>query len=225
MLWIKANNGNKHVGFKLWRSILDGPHTNAKLKLSLAFVVFAFISSPASAGTISFEGYVDSTVLTSQYPGLTFSNAVILSSGIGLNDLDFPPHSGSNVVSDDGGPITISFATPVSGFSGYLTYLEPLTITAFDAHNDPLAEAFSSFSDNLGTAGDPGSSPNEFLQVEFGSGIYSVSIEADPGGFSFTLDDASFQGITTVPEPSTYMLLFTGLAILSIKKNIKRRHV
>src|ERR1022692_3582415 len=90
--------------------------------------------SPLSAGTVTldFEGFPDSTPLTTQYPGLTFQNATILTAGIGLNELEFPPHSGTNVVFDDGGPISILFDGPVLSFSGYFTYAEPLVLAAFD---------------------------------------------------------------------------------------------
>src|SRR5579859_4683074 len=82
---------------------------------------------------INFEGLADGTILANQYPGLAFSNAIILTAGISLNEFEFPPHSGVNVASDNGGPITIEFSTPVVSFGGYFTYLEPLTLDAFDA--------------------------------------------------------------------------------------------
>ena len=37
------------------------------------------------AATIDFEGLADSTILTNQYPGLTFTNAIVLTAGIGIN--------------------------------------------------------------------------------------------------------------------------------------------
>src|SRR5947207_2203983 len=82
----------------------------------------------ASAATIDFEGFPDSTILTTQYPGLTFSNAMILTAGISLNEFELPPHSGVNVVSDNAGPMTLDFASPITSFSGYFTYLVPLTL-------------------------------------------------------------------------------------------------
>ena len=98
--------------------------------------------------TVTFEGLADSTVLATQYSGLTFSNAIILSAGISLNEFEFPLHSGSNVASDNGGPITISFASPVESVSGYFTYGVSLTIQAFDGSNNLLASAVSRFSSN-----------------------------------------------------------------------------
>lgn len=159
-----------------------------------------------------FEGFPDGTVLSDQYPGLTFSSATILTAGIGLNEFEFPPFSGINVVFDDGGPITITFDSPVSSFAGHFTYFVSLTMTAFDASNNPVDQALSLFNSNLACLagppcfGDPGSGPNELLQVMFSGGISSVTIVGDPGGFSFTMD-----GPTPVPEPSSLSLLFLGI--------------
>src|ERR1035441_4544505 len=174
-----------------------------------ALVVLAVILLPvplkAATITIDFEGFPDSTSLTTQYLGLTFQNATILTSGISLNEFEFPPHSGSNVVFDDGGPISISFSSPILSFSGFFTYAEPLVLAAFDAGSSQVGSAVSAFSSNLALSGDTGSSPNEFLQVSFAGGISSVTISGDPAGGSFTMDDATYN--STVPEPSSIFLL------------------
>jgi hypothetical protein len=168
---------------------------------------------PVIAGTIDFEGLPDSTALTNQYAGLTFTNTIILSAGISLNEFEFPPHSGINVASDNGGPISIEFAVPVSSFGAYFTYAEPLTLQAFDAANDQVGSAVSAFFSNLALSGDSGSSPNEFLQVSYAGGISSVTITGDPAGGSFVVDDAVFNAGSTsaVPEPATLLLAALGL--------------
>ncbi len=102
----------------------------------------------ATTVTLDFEGFPDGTVLTTQYPGLTFSNAIVLSAGISLNEFEFPPHSGVNVASDNGGPIVITFDSPVLSVSGYFTFLEPLTLTAYDASDKQVADTTSIFSNN-----------------------------------------------------------------------------
>ena len=43
----------------------------------------------AGAITLEFEGFPDSTVLTTQYPGVTFTNAIILTAGISLTSSSF----------------------------------------------------------------------------------------------------------------------------------------
>jgi hypothetical protein len=172
---------------------------------------------PLAAGsiTLDFEGFPDSTILTTQYPGVTFTNAIILSAGISLNEFEFPPHSGVNAASDNNGPLSIAFATPIESFSAYFTYAESLTLDAFDATDSLVASALSAFSSNMALSGDPGSSPNEFLEVSFTGGISSVTITGDPLGGSFAMDDATYTTAgTTVPEPGSLSLLVVGTTAL-----------
>jgi hypothetical protein len=159
--------------------------------------------------TIDFEGFPDSTILANQYPGLAFINAIVLTAGISLNEFEFPPHSGVNVASDNGGPILILFNTPVLSFGGYFTYVEPLTVVAFDSAETEVSSAGSLFSSNDALFGDFGSSPNEFLEVDYASGISSVTITGDPNGGSFVMDDIGFT--SAVPEPSSLLLFLTAV--------------
>jgi hypothetical protein len=194
-----------------------------KLRATLPILagLLLYLQPQSRADTIDFEGLPDSTILTNQYPGLTFTNAIILTAGISLNEFELPPHSGVNVASDNNGPITIDFAAPVLSFSGYFTYLEPLTLDAFDSLDNQIDSAASAFSSNDALFGDPGSSPNEFLQVSFGDGISSVTITGDPAGGSFVMDDISFT--SAVPEPSSLLLLVTGaLAIRVLRRRTLR---
>ena len=182
-----------------------------------AFMFLALVVPihPAQAITIDFEGFSNSTQLTTQFSGLAFTNATVITAGIGLNELMFPPHSGTNVVFDDGGSLRIVFGTPQASVGGFFTYALPLTLTAFDDSNDSLGTATSRFSSNLALSGDPGSAPNEFLTIALGGGIRSVTILGDPLGGTFALDDLTVTPApeaTLVPEPSTLLLLVTGLA-------------
>jgi hypothetical protein len=180
---------------------------------------------------LDFEGFPDSTPLTTQYPGVTFSNATVISAGITLNEFELPPHSGANVVFDDGGPMTISFASPILSFGGFFTYYQPLTLQAFDTSHAQVASAASAFRVNVGCdpgpfcLGDPASSPNEFLGVSFPNGISRVIITGDPAGTSFVLDDAT---ITTpaasVPEPSSIILFLSVLGSVAIAA-LQKRHI
>jgi hypothetical protein len=158
-----------------------------------AALILLVVAGPAPliAGntTVSFEGLPDSTVVTTQYSGLTFANTIILSAGITLNEFEFPPHSGTNVASDNGGPITITFATPIQSFSGYFTYSVPLTIRAFGSTNNLVASAVSRFSSNEALSGVAGSQPNELIQVAFTGGITEIVITGSAAGTSFALDD------------------------------------
>jgi hypothetical protein len=189
------------------------------------FVALVAPFHPAQAVIIDFEGFTDSTPLTTQLPDLTFTNAAIISAGITLNQFEFPPRSGINVVFVDGGPLRIVFGTPQASVGGFFTYAAPLTLTAFDDGNESVATATSAFLSNLALSGDPGSSANEFLAVAFNGGIRSVTVLGDPLGGSFALDDLTItpapEHVTPVPEPSTLLLLVTGLASAMASRRVR----
>ena len=98
-----------------------------------------FASSSSAALITNFESFQDGDHLTTQIPGLTFTNTTVATAGISLNELEFPPHSGVNAAFDDGGPITVAFATPIGEFDGYFDYSVPITLDAFNAANQILA--------------------------------------------------------------------------------------
>jgi|HubBroStandDraft_4_1064222.scaffolds.fasta_scaffold166684_2 hypothetical protein len=192
---------------------------------SLLFLVCLF-APPAHADsvTIDFENLSDSTIVGSNYAsqGVIFTGAVVLSAGISLNDADFPPHSGTNVAVDALGPMTLTFTTPISSFSGFFTYLEPVTITAFGAADQVLGSATSMFAENFVSSGNP---PNELLQIGALSSIDSLTIVGDPGGSSFTVDDIAFTqtSSSTVPEPATLALTGGGLIFMVAMRRLARR--
>ncbi|WP_374692546.1 hypothetical protein [Accumulibacter sp.] len=168
-------------------------------------------SAPAAALTINFETLADGEALTSQFAGLTFSNAVALHAGVSLNEFEFPPRSGSVVIADDGGPIGVSFANPVSHIDAYFTYASPVTLTAFDVLDQVLGSVTSTYGSNLALSGDAGSSPNELLQLAFAAGIARLALTGDPAGYSFVLDDLSFTPTAVpIPEPATPLLTMIG---------------
>src|ERR1035437_846057 len=105
------------------------------------FAILLLCTVQADADLLDFESLTSLEVVTTQFPGLTFSNTITLTAGISLNELDFPPRSGVNVVSDDGGPISILFSTPMLSFSGYFTYIVPLSLEAFDSSDTSLTLA------------------------------------------------------------------------------------
>jgi hypothetical protein len=145
----------------------------------------------AQDAPFGFESFADSTILTNQYAGTAFSNAIVLSAGITLNQLEFPPHAGSNVAGDNGGPITITFVSPPRSFSGYFTYNVTLTMQALDASNNVLTSVTSQFSHNQAISGAAGSQPNELVTVSSAAGISKIVIAGSAQGSSFTVDDAS----------------------------------
>ena len=116
------------------------------MKTSLPLGAAAFLcaaaltSASASATTIGFESLADLDPVTTQFSpsGVTFANTIALKAGLSLNDGEFPPHSGSVVISDDGGPMTMLFSTPVTQVGVFFTYALPLTLTAWDVL-DPVS--------------------------------------------------------------------------------------
>ena len=191
----------------------------------------AQVLQPAAAPVaLDFESFPDGTLLTNQYAGVVFSNAQILSAGASLNEQEAPPHSGVNVVSDDGGPMSLVFTTPVTSFGGYFNYNSPLTLDAYDASSTLIGSAQSLFTDNFALSGDAGSSPNELIELSPVGDISSIIITGNPGGGSFTLDDASFTPLTTplppaVPEPNPGMLLLVGLVTLAARRRTVASHL
>jgi hypothetical protein len=192
----------------------------------LAAVLFGCLGciAPASAGltVIDFEGLLDLDPVTNQYEsaGLTFSNATALTAEFSLNQFEFPPRSGSSVVFDDGGPMTIAFSAPVTSVFGYFTYGSKLTLsfTPFDA-SDFLSPVVSMFDINMALSGDIGSAPNERLGLNWANGIVGLTISGDASRGSFTLDDLTFG----VPEPSPLARLVAGLIGLC-RRRASRRH-
>jgi len=193
----------------------------------IALVIAGLIAAPASFPlhadtlTIDFEGLADSTPVTTQFSNVVFSNATAISAGISLNEFEFPPRSGTNVVFDDGGPMSILFTSLVFDFTGYFTYLMPITLEAFDVNSNFVASLTSQFSSNLGLSGDPGSLPNELFQLSYAPGIAQVTITGDPFGGSFTLDDVTV--VTAIPEPSSGILFLTGAASFLLAGRKRKR--
>jgi hypothetical protein len=176
------------------------------------------------AAIIDFEGLPDSTFLNNQYPGLTFSNAQIATAGISLNELEFPPHSGVNVVVDVSGPISILFATPAASVGGYFTYASLVTLTGYDTSSNLISSAASAFNTNEALSGEAGSSPNEFMQVSSGAGIARLTITGEPTGSSFAVDDLVYPAEPVViPEPSTLKLAGSACLLALAAQFIKKR--
>jgi hypothetical protein len=181
----------------------------------------------ACAAPVDFEGFLDGESLTGQISGLTFTNATVLQAGVSLNDANFPPHSGINVVVDAGGPMSILFNNSISSFSAFFTYVSQLTMRAYDANGAVVDTATSLFNVNYAGSGTPGSSPNEAIAVDFASGIRRIEILGDIGGDSFVMDDASYVPTSTseVPEPASMLLAATALTLLAGMRHPSRgRH-
>lgn len=164
-----------------------------------------------------FDTFNDSVGIANQYSGLAFINTTVLERGISLNEFSFPPHSGDDAAFDDGGPIVITFSSPVQSVSGYFTYLNGLTLSAYDSNNNLVDIAYSTFLTNLADGtGDVGSVPNELLSVAgMGDQIARIVVGSSTSGSSFVMDDLTVStSITALPIPGTLPLILGGLALI-----------
>jgi PEP-CTERM motif-containing protein len=193
------------------------------LRLALLATVLAVLSSPLQAATIviDFESLNEGDFVGGLLgPDVTFSNASILTAGSSLNELEFPPQSGTNVAVDTGGAMRLDFAAPISSFSAYFTYAAPLTLEFFDASSNSLGVVTSLFGENYVSTGNP---TNELLSAAF-AGTAFLTISGSPLGGSFLIDDVSFEttDVAPVPEPSTILLIGSGLAAWGYSKRRRR---
>ncbi|HLG56871.1 MAG TPA: PEP-CTERM sorting domain-containing protein [Vicinamibacterales bacterium] len=204
------------------------PMFRGATRLFVLIAALALVPSTLRAApiVIDFEAFADGDDLTTQLSGLTFSNTMILTAGISLNELEFPQVSGLNAVFDNGGPMRIDFAAPMFSIGGYFNYLTPLVMRAFGASDNLLDATSSAFSSNLALSGDPGSASNEFLSLAF-SGISYVTISGDAFGGSFTLDDLTYDTgrPTSVPEPATLSLVLLGAGMYVGFARLRRKVV
>ena len=76
-----------------------------------------FACCDAYADVITFDNLPTSTIVTNQFPGVSFTGAQVLTAGVNLNSQFFPPVSNPNVVFNFlNGTITATFApTPTGG--------------------------------------------------------------------------------------------------------------
>ena len=169
-------------------------------------------ANTAQAIPIDFEIFADNFALTNEVTGLTVLGGAVLTAGLGLNEIDFPPTSGLNVLAAPSGSLTFGFLDPITDFSAYFTFNESLAFTAFNAGGDLLLSFGSTMASNLGSA----------TLIQFNTlGISSLLI-ANLGGSGFTLDDLSFSSMVppiSVSEPSTLPLLaIAGLAAVLVRR-------
>ena len=187
-------------------------------------LILALLCMPltVSAVTLDFEDLSEATLVTDQYLslGVSFERAGVLTAGFTLLEWEFPPHSGSNVIFDDGGPLTIRFTGPATQVETYITYAAPVTFTFYDSAQLEVGSLTSAFGCNMTLSGEVGASPNELFIFTWQEGISTLVITGDPAGTSFTLDDLT---ITTVPEVPSLIPLSAGVVLILLTYRLKRK--
>lgn len=169
----------------------------------------------AAATPIDFEAYADNTPLTNEVAGLAFAGGVILTAGVSLNEFDFPPSSGVNVLGALSGTLDIALDAPATGFSGYFTHLEGLTFSGYDALHNLLFSIATANDSNLG---------GSTLISHSANGLAFLSITGAQG-LGFTLDDLDIQSGAAIPEPGSLALLVLGaFAALAAGRRRPGRH-
>jgi hypothetical protein len=189
-----------------------------------ALALASVTSASATPVVYDFESFGDSEQVTNQLAGLSFGQTTALQAGISLNEFDFPPHSGTTVVFDNGGAITIDFSSPVFSVGAFFSYASSLTLAVFDSSDNLLFSTASLFGNNLATSGEVGSSPNEFISLTDAIGrITRLTITGDLSGGSFTMDDLTVDAGRALPEPSTAALLVGLLGLGALPGGWMRR--
>ena len=184
---------------------------------SVQFVSFLFaclfiiISIPAKATVLTFEGLPDNLSLSNEFSGLTFNGATVLTAGLSLNEFDFPPISGDNVVASLTNLLEITFLDLTDTVSGYFTYGDLLSLSSYDINGRLLATSQSAGVNNLGS--------NELITLS-GQGISLLRVSSNS---NFTLDDLSFSNAVAVPEPTTIVLLAIGALGLRMSRCNRNR--
>jgi hypothetical protein len=143
-----------------------------------------------------------------------------------LNEGELPPFSGINVAASDT-DLQIDFTEGVSSVAAYFTYLNPLSLSAFNAAGGLIGFATSRFDSNLVSTGNPA---NELMQITSTEAIWHITIGLGSLGGLFVLDDLTFEvaevggGGTEpnpVPEPATVTLMLLGAAVAAGRQKLR----
>ena len=181
-------------------------------KLFLMFLLSSsagMFSSQANAVFIDFESQANLEALSTQFvpDGLEINNAIVLESGISLNEIDFPPSSGVHAITGIGsGPISLIFVDPAS---------QPYDFIGFHITTSADA-AINIFDDTSSLLSTIPITPNTSAGLGFSyslSGAILGQIDianTDGSAFLLTLDDIEFN-VSPVPLPAAIWLFGTAL--------------
>lgn len=178
----------------------------------------ALSAAQAAVVTYNFDALSSEEIVTTQFTGLSFTNATALMAGVSLNEFEFPPASGTNVLGGTVLPMEIFFSSPVFSVGALFTYSDTLTFSVFDAANTLIGTTSSLGTSNLGDSGSS-FSVNELLSLSSSGGaITRLVITMGSTGTDFSMDDlrVDFGTASPIPEPTTLALLagLFGLGVL-----------
>ena len=164
-----------------------------------AALLLAPASTEAAVTVIDFEGLPDRFRVTTEFPGLVFTNAFTGPDGL-LNANQFPAFSGRAGVTNSVNPwLAVDFSTPMSSVGGYFTYSGDMTLSFYGAGNVLLGTVPSTYSANYVGSGN---APNEYLQFSSAAGITRMQAS----NAWLLLDNLTFTAASPVPEPASAMV-------------------
>ena len=180
--------------------------------------------------TINFEQYSEYTVITNQYlttDGVVFGDALQLVCPY-YDCIDFPPHSGNGVITNDpSDPITASFVpvagSPLAGnyvYSVSFWYASPtgVTLTAYNSAGQVIGTALGGA--EIGADGEVVFTSPNCTTWSAACAIAYVTIASGAGPDSEIVDDFGYQDAPT-PEPGTLVLMGSGM--LGLAGTLRRR--
>lgn len=189
----------------------------AGIRFLVALFMMAAFASPVRAALIDFESLALDEFVTNQFAaeGVLFGNAINLVAGITLNEIDFPPSSGTNVIAGlDLGALSATIPLGASHVSMQMTTALNASVRFFDSLDALLGEIL--VTPNLGG--------QTLVSFDSLSPIATVSIGDQATGSAFFLTVDDFEFVTSaVPEPSMLVLMIWGLLPVAAARVLRRR--
>jgi len=200
----------------------------------------ATVSSATVVG-INFETFPngtpipDGTVITDQFAsrGIRFIDGpsivrpgTVFTSGVSLNEFEFPPTSGVNLLAEEAGVLRAEFIGGLaSTVEGWFTYSPQIRISLYNDQGQYIGGVDSTHDANFVSSGNP---PNEYIGLTTFTpriAAFEISFVPQPGGAIppdavFTLDDLRYEIHSVVPEAS---FGWAGFAVLAGGYFIHRR--
>jgi hypothetical protein len=165
---------------------------SSKARAGIVAFTFAAAVAPfcdAYADVITFDSLATGTIVTNEFPGVSFTGAIVATAGVNLNP-QFPPVSNPNVVVDISiDTIIATFTTPVTSVGAFVTGNTSITESIF--RGATMVGSVSTGGANFIGAG-TGLPPNIFLSIS-NFGITRAVFTNNLGfGNTFTLDNFTF---------------------------------